>query len=272
MKSIFFLFGVLVVSVAGSLAGGSAIWLFWSAWKDTDLEAFRALVGGFAGAFFAYIFVRFGDALKKIADRKELNHTNLVKVQHYFNDCLNTTHDNKFIVNDQRRIFTAERRASPESLIYMNKFLLYSIDRDLVINLTNTDFINEVVSLNVGLRKLNDSLATIDLSYAQLRDAFLAKNIDADIYKENAWQYHHRCLEIEGFLTQTKSDLVRLFAVANLLLQERPFFVRILQALVRSKYPGGFDAKVKIEKAKVQSEMDVIAKASARRIEEAQKR
>ena len=272
MKSALFLFGILIVAVAGSIAGGSAIWLFWSAWKDTDLEAFRALVGGFAGAFFAYIFVRFGDALKKVYDRKELNHTTLVKIQHYFNDCLNTTSDNIFIVNDQKLIFTAARRASAETPIYMNKFLLYPIDRDLAINLTNLDFVNEIVSLNAGLRKMNDSLTTIDVGHAQLRDAFLAKNVDANTYKENAWQYHDRCLEIEGFLRQTKGDLIRLFSVANLLLQGRPFFVRILQALVRSKYPNGFERRIQIEQSRVQLEMNAIAEASNKRIKDAQRK
>ena len=269
MKSALFLIGILVVAVAGSIAGGSAIWLFWSAWKDTDLEAFRALVGGFAGAFFAYTFVRFGDALKKIYDRKELNLTTLVRVQHYFNDCLNTTSDNIFIVNDQKQVFTAARRASAETPIYMNKFLLYPLDRELVMNLTNLDFVNEIVSLNAGLRKMNDSLTTIDAGHAQMRDAFLAKNIDAKIYKENAWQYHDRCLEIEGFLRQTKEDLIRLFSVANLLLQERPFFVRILQALVRRKYPKGFERRIQIEQSRVQMEMDAIARSSGNRIKEA---
>ena len=210
MNSTLFLLGVLVVSIAGSLAGGSAIWLFWSAWKDTDLEAFRALVGGFAGAFFAYLFIRFGDALKKVYDRKELNHTTLVKMQHYINDCLNTTSDNLFIIKDQKLIFTNERRNSPEAPIYMNRFILFPIDRDLAINFTNLDLVNDVVSLHAGLRKMNDSLTTIDLGYGQLRDAFLAKNVDEKTYRANAWQYHARCLDIEGFLQQTKADLVRL--------------------------------------------------------------
>lgn len=272
MKSALFIIGTLIAAIAGSLAGGSAIWMFWSAWKDTDLEAFRALLGGFAGGFFAYVFVRFGDALKKVYDRKELNHTNLVKLQHYFNDCLNATSDNLFIISDCRGVFTDARRDGKEAPIYMNSFHQYAIDGQLVINLTNIDFINEVYSLNAGLKKLNHSLATIDHAYTSLRDAFLSKNVDVETYKQNAWQYRDRCTEVEGFLVQTKDDLIRLYAASNLLLEDRPFFLRILQRLVRRRYTKNFDARLKLETVRVKAEMEAISDASKKRIQEAQRR
>lgn len=272
MKSLLFTLGIAIVAVAAAVVGGSASWLFWDAWKSTDLETFRALIGGFAGGFFAYLFVRFGDALKKIYDRKESNHTSLVKLQHYFNDCLNTTSDNLFIVNDCVGVFTEERRASNELPIYMNSFHQYQINRDLVANLTNIDFLNEVYSLNVTLHKMNDSLATIDRAYSQLRDGLLAKNVDPQTYKENAWRYRDRCVEIRGFLLQLKDDLIRLFAASNLLQSDRPFFVRVLQAAVRSRYDEAFPAKLETERRRVASEMEAIAKASAEKIKEAQKR
>ena len=60
MKSVLFGIGVAIVAVAAAIAATSFTWVFWDAWKAYDLEAFRALVGAFAGAFFAYLFVRFG--------------------------------------------------------------------------------------------------------------------------------------------------------------------------------------------------------------------
>lgn len=272
MKTFFFLVGVAIAVLAGAIVGGSASWLFWDAWKSSDLEAFRALVGGFSGGFFAYLFVRFGDAFKKVYDRKELNHTTLVKLQHYFNDCLNTTSDNLFIAKDCQGVFTEARRASPEVPIYMNSFHQYQINRDYVANLTNVDFLNDVYSLNVSLHKMNDSLATIDRSYAQLRDSLLSKNVDPETYKVNAWRYRDRCVEIQGFLLQLKEDLIRLFAAANLLLADRPFFVRVLQALVRTSYSKGFGPKLERERVRVTAEMEAIAAKSAERIREAQRK
>lgn len=270
MKSVLFAIGVAIAAFAAALAAGSLSWLFWDGWKATDLESFRALVGGFAGAFFAYLFVRFGDALKKIYDRKESNHTALVKLQHYFNDCLNTTGDNIFIVDDCASTLTDERLASAAIPIYMNSFHQYEINRDVIVKLTNVDFLNEVYSLNVTLRKINDTLATIDRSYSQLRDSLLSKNIDLTTYKVNTRQYRDRCIEIKGFLLQLKDDLTKLFASTNLLLKDQPFLVRVILATVRTTYPRDFESNLKTEQARVSAEMESIAQASREKISRAQ--
>lgn len=270
MKSILFGFGVAVVAVAAAIAAASATWVFWDAWKAADLEAFRALVGAFAGAFFAYLFVRFGDAMKKVYDRKEKNHTSLVRLQHYFNDYLNTTSDNLYIANDCIGVFSEARLTSGGHPIFMNVFHQYQINTELVVGLTNLDLINEMTSLNAGLKKMNESLATIDRAYSQIRDAFISKTISESDYLENARRTRDRCIQVRPFLTQTHDDLVRLFAIANLLMKNPPFLVRVTQALVRTKYPKGFEALVERETTEVKAGMEAIAKASEQRIREAE--
>ena len=271
MKSLFFAIGVAIVSIVAAIAASSAAWLFWDALKATDREAFRVIIGAFAGAFFAYVFVRFGDALKKVYDRKETNHTALVKLQHYFNDCLNTTSDNVFVVNDCVGVLSEARLASADVLpIYANSFHQYPINRDLVADLTNVNFLNEVYSLNVTLHKMNHDLASIDRFYSRLHDALLARNIDHATYIANARQYRDKCTELKAFLLQLKVDLVRLFAATNILLKDKPFLVRVIQTLVRRTYPKNFDALLQVEQTKVIAEMESSAKASAQKIREAQ--
>lgn len=270
MKSILFGLGVGIVAVAAAIAATSVTWVFWDAWKATDLEAFRALVGAFAGAFFAYVFVRFGDAMKKVYDRKEKNHTSLVRLQHNFNDCLNTTNDNLHIANDCIGVFTEAQLTSGNHPIYMNVFHQYQIDRELMIGLTSLDLINEIASLNAGLQKMNNSLATIDRAYGQIRDAFIAKTISESSYLENARRTRDRCIQVRPFLKQTNDDLVRLFAVTSLLMKNPPFLVRVTLALVRSKYPRGFEVQLKRETAKIKADMEATAKASEQRIREAE--
>lgn len=270
MKASFFAVGVTIVAVAAAIAATSVSWLFWDAWKATDLEAFRAIVGAFSGAFFAYLFVRFGDALKKVYDRKEANHTALVTLQHYFNDCLSTTSDNVFVIDNCATVFTNARMATEEVPIYMNSFHQYQINKDLVVQLTNVEFLNEVFSLNVTLRKMNDSLATLDNTYSQLRDAYLAKSIDVPTYKANALRYRDRSVEIKGFLMQLKDDLIRLLAVTSILMEDRPFLARITLSLVRTTYPNNFDVRVHEEKARVVAEIAALGEASAKKILAAQ--
>lgn len=256
MKAILFILGLVVVLGLCSLAVGSASWMFWNTLKSRDIESFRVLVGSFSGAFFAYLFVRFGDALKKFYDRQELGHVTLVKLQHFLNDCLNTTSNNLFIVKECSGVFTEEKRDSREVPLYEHKFHQYETNRDLVLNLANIDLLNELYSLNVDLLKMNHTLATIDQAYGRLQDAFLAKNIDAQTYKENAWRHKDRCVEVREFLMEIDGELKRLFAVANLLIKNRPFFTQLTRRLVRSSYPKDFAVDVSKEKARLQLEIE----------------
>ena len=270
MKSAMFGIGNAIVSLVVAILAASAAWIFWDAWKAADRDAFRALVGAFAGAFFAYLFVRFADGFKKVYDRKEKNHTSLVRLQHYFNDCLNITSDNLFIADDCVKVFNEQRLRSGELSIYMNVFHPYPIDRELVIGLTNVRFVNEVYSLNVEFSKLNDSLATVDRAYSQVRDAFVAKHVDAAVYILNARRTRERCAELKGHLLQTKQELIRLFATTNLLLKDPPFLVRVIRSLTQTTYPPDFEVALAPEVLRVTSEMEGIGRASAKRIQEAQ--
>ncbi len=270
MKPTLFGIGIAIVSLVVGILAASAVWIFWDAWKAADRDAFRALVGAFAGAFFAYLFVRFADGFKKVYDRKEKNHTSLVRLQHYFNDCLSITSDNLFIADDCVKVFNEQRLRSGELSIYMNVFHPYPIDRELVIGLTNVRFVNEVYSLNVEFSKLNDSLATVDRAYSQVRDAFVAKHVDAAVYILNARRTRERCAELKGYLLQTKQELIRLFAVTNLLLKDPPFLVRVIRSLTQTTYPPDFEVALAPEVLRVTSEMEGIGRASAKRIQEAQ--
>ena len=208
--------------------------------------------------------------MKKVYDRKEKNHTSLVRLQHYFNDCLNTTSDNLYIASDCIDVFTDARLQSGNHPVYMNVFHPYTINTELIIGLTNLDLINEIASLNVGLKKMNETLATIDRAYGQIRDAFVSKTIAGADYLENARRTRDRCNQVRPFLNQINEDLIRLFAIVQLLMKDQPFFVRVTQTLVRTKYPTGFEALLEHEAAEVRAGMAAIALASEQRIRKAE--
>jgi hypothetical protein len=264
-----FAFGTVVVAAAAAILVGSAAWIFWDAWKSSDLETFRALVGGFTGAFFAYLFIRFGDALKKLYDRKEINHTALVKLQHYFNDCMNAMNDNVFIVDDCARALTDERLEGEHAALYGNRFQLCAIDRENIGKLTTVDYLNDVSSLLVSLTKTNHSLQSIERSYELFRDAALAKNIELPVYQMNARLYRDRCLEMRPFLKQQLDELVRLYAIANILLEDRPFFVSVILRFSRSTYPDNLEQRLGTEVPKVKKGIAMNAESSRRKIQDA---
>ena len=272
MREVTFAIGVLLVAIIAGMAVGSVTRIIGDAWKGVDRDAFRALLGAFAGAFFAFLFVRFGDALKTVYERKEKHHTSLVRLQHYFNDCLNTTGDNLFISDDFLKIMTEARLAGGERPIFMNQFQQYGLDRELPIGLTNLAFTNEVYTINVELRKLNDSMAAVDRAYSQVREAFIAGKVDTATYFENVRLSRARFNEIKHFLHETQSDLTKAFATSNILLRDAPFLVRVIRKFVNSRYPRNFERLLQNEVTRVKAEIEQGAKASRVRIDQASAR
>lgn len=265
-KRLLFAFGVAGVAAIVGIAAASAGWLFWETLKGADREAFRALLGAFSGAFFAFLFVRLGEGLKRIYDRKEKHHTTLVRLMHHFNDCLNITGDNVYVADTALSVFSEERLTSPELPVFFNEFHQYPIDRELVIGLTNMDFANEVYTLNVELRKLNDSMATIDRSYAEVKAAFVSKQIDPKTYIANIRHGRPRYIEIRAFLLPLKADLIRLMASANLLSRDAPFLVSVIRGLTRSTYSKRFEQQRQAEMQSIETEIEANAEASRARI------
>ena len=266
-KNLLFAFGVAGVAAIAGIAAASGGWLFWDTLKGSDREAFRALIGAFSGAFFAFLFVRFGEGLKRIYDRKEKHHTTLVRLTHYFNDCLNITGDNVYVANTALSVFSEETLASGELPVFFNEFHSYPIDRELVIGLTNMDFANEVYTLNVELRKLNDSMATTDRSYAEVKAAFISKQIDPKTYVANVRHGRPRYIELREFLLELKADLIRHMASANLLARDAPFLVRVIRGLTRSTYSKRFTQQRQTEARRIEAEIEALAEASRVRID-----
>lgn len=267
MRDVLFALGVAVVAAVAAIAATSATWIFWEAWRGTEREAFRALLGAFSGAFFAFLFIRLGEGLKRVYDRKEKNEVALVRLQHYFNDCLNITGDNVYLADDTLQIFDEKRLQLNELPICTNRFQHYPIEREILLGLTNTDFLNDVYTLNVGLQKLNHSLAATDRSYEQIMEAFISKKIEPPTYVENVRHSKPKYIELREFLLETQDDLVRLFAAANLLRRDVPFLLRVIGALTKSKYSETFEAKLQAEIPRVQAEIQSGAEKSRVRID-----
>ncbi|MBC7943771.1 MAG: hypothetical protein H7X91_00555 [Burkholderiales bacterium] len=268
MRKILTVFAVFIAVGMGGIAAGSATWLFWNVSKASDLEAFRALLGGFAGAFFAFLFIRLGDWLTRLYQRRATHYNALVRLQYYFNECLVLTGDNIFIADDFFRCFAEESREGEELRIFMNRFIAYPRDIELVISLSNIDYANELYSFNIEIQKTNQSMATVNRSYEQMLEAFVSKNIDASVYQANVHALRIHYVELRKFLLRIKHDLVLLIAKARLLDREAPWLFKVIRALTSTTYGKGFEKRVGVEATKVESEIEAVAKKSRDKIAE----
>ena len=120
--------------------------------------------------------------------------------------------------------------------------------------------------MNVGLNKLNDSLATIDRANSELRAALLAQTIPPEAYLENARRTRERYREVYGFLKTSQAELVRTLATARLLVAEAPFFVMLIRRLTQGRHSKQFPDRLELEIQKVNAEANEIGKKSEERI------
>jgi hypothetical protein len=256
-----------------AVAGASGTWIFWEAWRGSDREVFRALLGGFAGAFFAFFFLRIGEGLKQLFVKQEKNHVALVATEHYLNNCLGITGDNVFVADDFLELVSEGRLSSESAPVYLNSFTKYEIDRALLLGLTNIDLVNQLYSLNSSLRKLNDSMGATDRANDQLRGAFLSKpETFRESYIENMRVQRRKYIELRGFMIQARDDIIDAIASERVLLKSPPFFIWLLRLLTRGKYSSRFNRRFPSELAEVNKEIEQVGRASAERIKAARER
>jgi len=257
------LFAVIVGSVIGAI-----IWLTTTQSGSGDHDLPKALLGAFSGAFFAFVFIRLGDAMSKLYDRQAKNYDGLVRIQHQLNDFLNLTSDNIFIVDTYLETFTDEAIKSENPSVFFNQFHEYPISRDLLLSFTNIDYANEVYQLYVEIQKLNSSMSSVDRSYDQIRSAFIDKKIDLKTYIKNVELTRSRHKEIKLFLIRLQKDLIRTLAAARLLCNSKPPLSRMIIWLSRSKYSSRFNEKLNAEILKLETEVKTISGESKKKIDE----
>ncbi len=142
----------------------------------------------------------------------------------------------------------------------------------MVLGLTNLDFANELFSLNVDMRKLNGSMATIDRSYGDVKAALIAKNINRNIYVANVRHSWIRYVEVREFLVELKVTLIKLMATAKVLSRQAAFMVQAIRGLARSRYSRNFPALRAKEMEKATAEIKSNAQSSRARSEEVVRR
>lgn len=226
--------------------------------------------GAFMGAVFAFIFVRLGDALTRIYQRLTKNQTALVRLQHHLNDCLNLISDNIYIINLYLKIFDGYGPDVEEPRIFGNELHALPIDKELPLSLTNIEFINELYSLQVEFRKLNDSMATSNRIINQTTAAFIQKHIDHRTYAANISHYRQTMIDIKSFLNASKTDIIKILAAARVQSKEEPFLSRVIQQVLKNEYTKKQRELIAKEIEKLDAEISEIGQQSRAKIQSIQ--
>src|SRR5258708_6324999 len=128
-------------------------------------KAADSFYGAFLGAFFAFLFVRIGDALTRLYDRQTKNYNALVQLQHHLNKSLGLIGENLFVVKDFTRVFREPRQPNEPTRLYRDEFAQIPLEYELLPMLTNIDLVNELFSYNGSIRKLNGTMENMAKTY-----------------------------------------------------------------------------------------------------------
>lgn len=95
----------------------------------------------FAGAFFAFLFLRLAEFLSKVYQRQVKHYNSLVILETQLNELGGIIHDNIYLIPFFRNAITSGN-------IYFSKLRQLPIDRSHYENLHDIDLINDLFSFN----------------------------------------------------------------------------------------------------------------------------
>lgn len=140
---------------------------------ELDPAYISATLGAFFGAFIAFIFLGIEKIFTHHYQRHKRHRDALVKHERIINEYFTFNQDNIFTIQELIRSIKNDG-------IGIANFFQLPVDKSILIDLANLDYLNDAFSLNVEIYKLNFSFDNIHSEYVQLKGYLLETKIDAN--------------------------------------------------------------------------------------------
>ncbi len=226
------------------------------------IEGFSA----FAGAFFAFLFLRLAEFLSKIYQRQVKHYNSLVILVTQLNELGGIIHDDLYLIPPFKKGITSGN-------IYFSKLRPLPIDRSHYENLYDIDLINDLFSFNYQLRKLNDDIDSLGEGYAEIKNAYIQHNIQRPDYLINAQITAELLTALEIFLKDMEERTVQLMAKVRLMSKkDMPLGTRIMQWFIKTSGSKIKKSEIESEAEKLHAEIEETKTASQKEINEAIKK
>jgi len=215
----------------------------------------------FAGAFFAFLFIRLAAWLKDRRERKIKNRRALGKIQLICNINYGTLSDSLFVIDWILKVIkdAEEKKQLPFSANRLDKL---SIVKDVLLDIDNTDFLNDYFSYIVTLEKHNNDIDSINQFHESMKMAKLGGKITPENYVENMNRLAKNLNVYKKFCVDTMEKTEIILAKSRvLLLREKSLIERIFSP--KSKlYSRGFKKKLIAELEMLKKEMEFVKEKS----------
>lgn len=227
--------------------------------KDKDFTI--ALLNGFWTAFFALIFAGPSVILSKITTRERQHYNSLVLLAAQLNEMIGIIRDNLYVMEGVKRNIVRGN-------INWSSFNMITIDRSHLENLYDLDLINEVFTFFYDIRKINNDLSNVQNGYADLKNAYIQKQVSVRQYVANSNLIVKELSVLEKFLEETEEDLVKLYARLRIQMEkDKPFTTKILEKLVYTAGPTITVKEMDKEITTIKAELEESGKKSRKKIE-----
>lgn len=207
-------------------------------------------VGALAGAFFAFIFLKFAEFLSRIHQRKVKHYNSIVLLEIQLNEIIGRLSDNISAASDFIKIITSGK-------IYFGKLMLIPIDKSHYDNLYDVNLKNDLFSFYYKLRQLNIDIENINVGYTDIKNALIQQNIDDATYLENSKMFSTFLTKLKGHLNEISDSNKYLYSKVRILSKkDLPLSTKISRWFIRSSSPKIKKSEIDEEQKKLEDEIN----------------
>ena len=210
----------------------------------------------FFGAFFAFIFVKFGEWIRDVK-KGNINHfISLMKIERLLNRISDRLEVNILVFGEN-----LDALKSMKLLAWSSHEIPFN--NELSDDLKNIDFINEYFSFSLDIERMKNDFVTIKNMHEENKGLFINEKISPDAYKDNVSFCIGEMEKIIKFMKAYQENAIQLLAKTRILQKEKEKnWTFLFGAFPKRHYAKNFNKKVEEEAKILNKEIDEVRKKS----------
>jgi len=259
------IFGYVGITLILAMVAAAGFLVFRNGFKN--ISNTTEFISAFAGAFFAFVFVKLGELGTRLYARERANQESLVGIEQAVQEYVNRLYGNDFVADDIIKTIDATTAKSEEAVKVNFNFLKpLPINTSQMLHLRNIDFKNDLFNLYADLEKVNGSMQSIQRFYDRMTDNLMSGQLDKTTYIQNLPIIKEKMAELKKFLSTSIEDCVDVATKDRLLLKETSILLVSAIRLKPQNYTDKFKTKIPAERKVVKKEMEQNTQVSSEKI------
>lgn len=235
-----------------------------------DFGYIDSAIGAFMGAFFAFLFIRLGDAFNALYQRQIKHHNALVKLELYLHDTMYLMEHNEFVANDYKNTFK-EAKSLKKVIVNPHQFSVFPLAEELQLELFGKEILNMLFSFTFRLKGINADLkSTIDF-YSDLKQTCISSK-DVATYLENIKMVEERSEVIKAYFIALRKDGIKLICETRVQLKRKTIMTSIMFVIMRIEYKPATDVELTEERKTLLDDQRILQEESKERMSDLQEK